>query len=142
MGCRSSRKQKFIFLANTYSDKNMSDQFHLAVGTGQKSLDRLGRIVYSRISGLKTRKASGQAVECVPYEQRWRVGPMPTGHTIQIGSEASPRHDSRTGGLAQLGERRVRNAEVEGSNPLPSTRIVSFPGIDGLAQDRTLLSAR
>ena len=26
------------------------------------------------------------------------------------------------GGLAQLGERRVRNAEVEGSNPLPSTR--------------------
>jgi hypothetical protein len=26
------------------------------------------------------------------------------------------------GRLAQLGERRVRNAEVEGSNPLPSTR--------------------
>lgn len=26
------------------------------------------------------------------------------------------------GGLAQLGERRVRNAEVEGSNPLPSTK--------------------
>jgi hypothetical protein len=25
------------------------------------------------------------------------------------------------GGLAQLGERGVRNAEVEGSNPLPST---------------------
>lgn len=25
------------------------------------------------------------------------------------------------GRLAQLGERRVRNAEVEGSNPLPST---------------------
>ena len=28
----------------------------------------------------------------------------------------------QAGGLAQLGERRVRNAEVEGSNPLPSTR--------------------
>ena len=27
----------------------------------------------------------------------------------------------RLGGLAQLGERGVRNAEVEGSNPLPST---------------------
>jgi hypothetical protein len=27
----------------------------------------------------------------------------------------------RSGGLAQLGERGVRNAEVEGSNPLPST---------------------
>jgi hypothetical protein len=27
----------------------------------------------------------------------------------------------RYGRLAQLGERRVRNAEVEGSNPLPST---------------------
>jgi hypothetical protein len=26
------------------------------------------------------------------------------------------------GRLAQLGERRVRNAEVEGSNPLPSTK--------------------
>ena len=26
------------------------------------------------------------------------------------------------GGLAQLGERRVRNAEVGGSNPLPSTK--------------------
>ena len=30
------------------------------------------------------------------------------------------------GGLAQLGERRVRNAEVEGSNPLPSTRRVAW----------------
>jgi hypothetical protein len=29
------------------------------------------------------------------------------------------------GGLAQLGERGVRNAEVEGSNPLPST--TTFP---------------
>jgi hypothetical protein len=29
------------------------------------------------------------------------------------------------GGLAQLGERGVRNAEVEGSNPLPST-ITTF----------------
>jgi hypothetical protein len=28
------------------------------------------------------------------------------------------------GRLAQLGERRVRNAEVEGSNPLPSTKII------------------
>src|SRR6266540_3842611 len=29
------------------------------------------------------------------------------------------------GRLAQLGERRVRNAEAEGSNPLPSTTIFS-----------------
>ena len=29
--------------------------------------------------------------------------------------------DRSFGGLAQLGERGVRNAEVEGSNPLPST---------------------
>jgi hypothetical protein len=29
----------------------------------------------------------------------------------------------RFGGLAQLGERGVRNAEVEGSNPLPSTTV-------------------
>ena len=28
------------------------------------------------------------------------------------------------GGLAQLGERGVRNAEVEGSNPLPSTTFL------------------
>ena len=28
------------------------------------------------------------------------------------------------GGLAQLGERGVRNAEVEGSNPLPSTIFI------------------
>lgn len=33
--------------------------------------------------------------------------------------------DRSSGGLAQLGERGVRNAEVEGSNPLPST-IVPF----------------
>ena len=33
----------------------------------------------------------------------------------------SPGTDRARGGLAQLGERRVRNAEVEGSNPLPST---------------------
>jgi hypothetical protein len=33
----------------------------------------------------------------------------------------------RAGGLAQLGERRVRNAEVEGSNPLPSTRDRKHP---------------
>jgi hypothetical protein len=29
------------------------------------------------------------------------------------------------GRLAQLGERRVRNAEAEGSNPLPSTKILA-----------------
>jgi hypothetical protein len=29
--------------------------------------------------------------------------------------------ETMPGRLAQLGERRVRNAEVEGSNPLPST---------------------
>ncbi len=32
--------------------------------------------------------------------------------------------EEKDGGLAQLGERRVRNAEVEGSNPLPSTRAI------------------
>jgi hypothetical protein len=31
------------------------------------------------------------------------------------------------GRLAQLGERRVRNAEVEGSNPLPSTKVLLTP---------------
>ena len=31
------------------------------------------------------------------------------------------------GRLAQLGERRVRNAEVEGSSPLPST--ISLPAV-------------
>ena len=30
------------------------------------------------------------------------------------------------GGLAQLGERGVRNAEVEGSNPLPSTNVKKY----------------
>jgi hypothetical protein len=32
------------------------------------------------------------------------------------------------GRLAQLGERRVRNAEVEGSNPLPSTKAAQQRG--------------
>jgi hypothetical protein len=32
-----------------------------------------------------------------------------------------------SGRLAQLGERRVRNAEAEGSNPLPSTHISHLP---------------
>lgn len=50
------------------------------------------------------------------------------------------RYDSRTGGLAQLGERRVRNAEVEGSNPLPSTiGILVFDWHD-LAQGTTYVS--
>jgi hypothetical protein len=31
-----------------------------------------------------------------------------------------------SGRLAQLGERRVRNAEVEGSNPLPSMIVFVF----------------
>ena len=40
----------------------------------------------------------------------------------------------RFGRLAQLGERRVRNAEVAGSSPAPSTRISIFyrRGIQGL----------
>jgi hypothetical protein len=59
-----------------------------------------------------------------------------------MGGDTSPRNHDRMGGLAQLGERRVRNAEAEGSNPLPSTRIVSFLGIGDLSQGRFLLSAR
>ena len=38
-----------------------------------------------------------------------------------------PGREGQAGGLAQLGERRVRNAEVEGSNPLPSTKLRTPP---------------
>ena len=120
----------------------MSDPFHPAIGTGQKTLDRFGRIVYSHGAGMKTRKASGQAFDGVPFEEQWCVGPVRAVQSIQMSSEASPRHDSRTGGLAQLGERRVRNAEVEGSNPLPSTRCVLILESCDLARDGVLFSVR
>ena len=46
------------------------------------------------------------------------------------------------GGLAQLGERRVRNAEAEGSNPLPSTRSNRSPEIGVLAESHLRPFAR
>ena len=74
----------------------------------QKPLDRARRIVYSH-----------QAIVL------GRANPR-TGR-IQIGRDIA-QAEQPDGGLAQLGERRVRNAEAEGSNPLPSTRRVWSSG--------------
>ena len=38
---------------------------------------------------------------------------------------ATRRHPGQVGAVAQLGERRVRNAEVRGSIPLGSTKVLN-----------------
>ena len=58
---------------------------------------------------------------------RWGAPELPSGERDRRkAAERAVRNRSSVeagqGGLAQLGERRVRNAEVEGSNPLPSTK--------------------
>jgi hypothetical protein len=43
------------------------------------------------------------------------------------------------GRLAQLGERRVRNAEVAGSSPAPSTKIATPAKLPAAVLDRIIL---
>ena len=49
--------------------------------------------------------------------------------------------DRRSGRLAQLGERRVRNAEAEGSNPLPSTKPLNYVAIPRKTNESLITAA-
>ena len=46
-----------------------------------------------------------------------------------MSDEYGPGTGHSSGDVAQLGERSVRNAEVEGSNPFVSTRQASLPDL-------------
>jgi hypothetical protein len=66
---------------------------------------------------------------------RARTGPVPR-VTRRVSGRMRWRYNHRFGDVAQLGERRVRNAKVEGSIPFVSTTNFRTPLIAGFCFDR------